>query len=145
MPETDLEHVILVVVGASLRAERMDRPLGYRLAEEISRRLGDGSVHRPLVITDVLYLNDECLQRCPTISIGGPGVNGLSAVLFRELPSALAIDNVLIIQMDVELDDHRCCVWGMDHEQTVQALDLFLDRGHLERFLEGVNGCGPAR
>lgn len=138
MPTDGLDHTILIVIGASLRAEAMDRPLGYRLADQIERRLGADSPWRPLVISDVLYINDAKLAACPTISIGGPGVNHLSALLFRELPSALAVDNVLIIQMDVELSDLRCCVWGMDHEQTVQALDLFISRGYLDQYLAAV-------
>ena len=136
-----LDRTILVVVGASLRAEEMDRPLGYRLADEIKRRLGDGSDWSPLVISDVLYVNDKSLACCPVISLGGPGVNHLSSLLFRELPSVLSIDNVLILQMDVDLVDHRCCLWGMDHDQTVEALDLFIKRGHLDYFLNGVTAA----
>jgi hypothetical protein len=131
------EHQILIVTGASLRAERMDRPLAYRLAREIRKRLGRKSEWQVTVITDVLYLHDESLADCPLISIGGPGVNCLSSKLFRELPSVLAVDHALIIQMDVEMKDHRCCLWGMDHEQTVEALDHFCRLGHLDTFLAG--------
>jgi hypothetical protein len=34
--------------------------------------------------------------------------------------------------------DLRCAIWGMDHLQTVQAVDLFLAKGYLETFLKGV-------
>ncbi|UCD29071.1 MAG: hypothetical protein JSV03_00885 [Planctomycetota bacterium] len=138
MAERNLDNLILVVAGASYRAEEMDRPLAYRIADEIAARLGSDTTWRTLVISDVLYINDKRLARCPTISIGGPGVNSLSALLFRELPSALTIDNVLLIQMDVDLEDLRCCLWGMDHEQTVESLELFLKRGYLDHFLCGV-------
>jgi hypothetical protein len=138
MPESDLNQFILIVVGASLRGESADRPLAYRLAGEIEKRLGAESPWKPLVISDVLYINDKKLARLPAISVGGPGVNHLSALLFQELSSVLTIDNVLIIQMDLELADLRCCLWGMDHDQTVEALDMFLKRGYLDRFLEGV-------
>jgi hypothetical protein len=143
MEQTDLEHVIFVVAGASLKGEAMDRPLAYRLAAEIDKKLGEDSPWKSLVISDVLYMNDERLAAQPTISVGGPGVNHLSALLFRELPSVLAIDNVLIIQMDIELNDLRCCLWGMNHEQTVEALDLLFKRGYLDRFLEGVTQKKP--
>jgi len=138
MSEIDLSKTILVVVGASLRAEAADRPLGYRIADEIASRLEPDSPWKPLVISDVLYLNSERLTRCPAISIGGPGVNHVSAMLLRELPSVLTIDGVLIIQMDLKLADVRCCLWGMNHEQTVECLELFLRRGHLDHFLSGV-------
>ena len=130
--------MILVVAGVSLRAEEMDRPLAYRLADEIRERLGPDPAYSVLVVSDVLYLNDEALAACPIISIGGPGVNNLSAVLFRELSSVLVVDNVLIIQMDVKLADLRCCLWGVDHERTVEALEIFLKRGHLDHFLQGA-------
>lgn len=134
----DHEHLILIVIGASLRAEHMDRPMGYRLADEIRARLGPDSLYRPLVVSDLLYVNEPKLDTYPTISIGGPGVNHLSALMFRELPSVLTVDNVLIIQMDADLKDLRCCLWGMDHEQTVECFKLFLDRGYLDHFLGGV-------
>lgn len=138
MTHTDLNHLILIVTGASLRGEAADRALAYRLADEINKRLGDESLWKPLVISDVLYVNDLGLAAQPVISIGGPGVNHLSALLFREVPSVLTIDNTLMIQMDIDLEDRRCCLWGMNHEHTVEALDLFLGRGYLDRFLEGV-------
>jgi len=138
MKHTDLNHLILIVTGASLRGEAADRALAYRLADEINKRLGDESLWKPLVISDVLYINDPELAAQPVISIGGPGVNHLSALLFREVPSVLTIDNTLMIQMDIDLEDRRCCLWGMNHEQTVEALNLFLGRRYLDRFLEGV-------
>jgi hypothetical protein len=139
MSSTFEPGLILIVVGTTLRAEDKDRPLAYRLADEIDNRLNDGSPSRPLVVSDVLYLNHSALADCPTISLGGPGVNRLTSMLSRELPSVLAVDNALVIQMDLEMKDRRCCLWGMDHAQTVQALDLFMNRGHLESFLAHVD------
>jgi hypothetical protein len=139
MPEPDLSRTILIVVGASLRGEEMDRPLGYRIAEEITKRLPADSGWRAVVISDILYLNDKDLADCPVVSLGGPGVNSLSAVLFRELPSVLAIDETLLIQMDADLEDRRCCLWGMDHDQTVEAVDLFI-KLHLDHYVRGVTG-----
>jgi hypothetical protein len=138
MAQEELPPTILIVTGATIRAEEMDRPLAYRLAEEVRSRLGSDSAWRVLVISDVLYLNDKDLQRCPLIAIGGPGVNSLSGALYRELSSVLAVENVLIIQMDADLQDLRCCLWGMNHEHMVEALDLFCQRGYLDHFLAGV-------
>jgi len=140
MAKIDLENLILIVAGSSFRAEEMDRPMAYQLTDEIGKRLGPDSPWRALVVSDVLYINDKRMAKCPTISIGGPGVNCLSALMYCELDSVLTIDNVLLIQMDVELQDLRCCLWGMDHDQTVEALNLFLKRGHLDHFLFGVTG-----
>ncbi|MGQ9648826.1 MAG: hypothetical protein ACUVXJ_01800 [Phycisphaerae bacterium] len=138
MPQAELNHLILIVTGASLRGEAADRPLAYQLAQEIAKRLGPDSPWKPLVISDVLYINEQRLGKQPVISIGGPGVNHLSALLFQQLPSVVTIDNILLIQMDIELTDLRCCLWGMNHEQTIEAMNLFLKRGYLDRFLEGL-------
>jgi hypothetical protein len=40
--------------------------------------------------------------------------------------------------MDLHLEDPRCAVWGMDHLQTIQAVELFIARGYLETFVRGV-------
>ncbi len=141
MAELDLEQTILIVVGISLRAEKKDRVLAYRLSEEAQRLLEQAeSAWQTRVITDVLYLNTSQLTALPTISFGGPGVNKLSGMLYEELPYALAIDHTLLIQMDVDMNDQRCCIWGMDHDLTVEALDLFIQRGYLVRYLQGVTG-----
>jgi hypothetical protein len=140
MDETNLDRTILLATGVTLRAEHKDRPLAYHLADEIRQRLSDDSTWRPLVISDVLYLNDKRLSSCPVISVGGPGLNQLSAMLFEELPAVLSIDNTLIIQMDLEFRDMRCCLWGMNHDQTVEALELFLKRGYLDLYLDHLSG-----
>ena len=140
MPEPDLDRTVLVVAGVSLRAEQMDRTLAYRVADEIRQRLAVNVGWQPLVISDVLYLNAEPLTRCPIISIGGPGVNKLSAVLFEELPSVLTIDHTLIIQMELDQEPRRCCIWGGDHDRTVDAVDLFCKMNYLDTFLAGVTG-----
>lgn len=138
MAEYDLDRLVLVVTGSTLRAEDADRPLANRLAEEVRKRLPAESGWRCVVISDVYYINDEDLRDCPVISIGGPGVNHLAGVFLRELSAALAIDGVLLIQMDVALEDLRASIWGMDHEKTVEALNTFIGKGYLDRFVQGV-------
>lgn len=136
MEEQLPEHTLLIVTGACLRAEKMDRPLAYRVREEAVRRMYGVAGFACLVISDVWYLNCKELHHFPVISIGGPGVNNLSGYLFDQLPTALMVEHVLQIQMDVALKDHRCTVWGMDHETTVEAVETFLEKGHLARFLK---------
>lgn len=138
-----LKDTVVIVVGLTVRAEEADRPLAYRLALETAKRLGEDTRWRVLVVTDVLYLNDPQLSKLPVICIGGPGVNNLSAKLFRQLPAVLTVDNVLVIQMDLESDDRRACLWGMNHDQTVEALDLFMKR-YLDPFLDATTDRGPA-
>jgi len=135
LPDEHADQMVFVVTGASLRAEMMDRPLAYQIRQAVEERIADWADWRCAVISDVWYLNNDRFSHQPTISVGGPGVNALSAHLYECLPTTLAIDNVLLIQMDLSFEDTRCAVWGMDHETTVDAVEIFLKKGHLDRFL----------
>ena len=148
MPDIDTDRLICIVVGVQLRAELGDRPLAYRIEQELRQRLeaalgkpAEGEPPRlaPVVLSDVYYLNNDELEARPAISVGGPGMNALSAMLVDKLPTAVAIEKTLVVQMDLEMDDVRCAVWGMDHLDTVRAVDLFITK-YLDRFVEGVVG-----
>ena len=147
MAEVDIDRLIAIVTGIQLKAELGDRPLAYRVEaavrEVLAEILGKPAARElprlaPAVVSDVYYLNTEEMQSRPTISIGGPGMNALSAMLVNELPTAVAIENVLVVQMDLEMKDHRCAVWGMDHLDTVRAVELFVSKGYLETFVKGA-------
>ena len=146
MAEIETDRLVLIVVGVQLRAELGDRPLAYRIERELRERLearlgkaaeGGLPLLAPVVITDVYYLNNESIQSRPAISVGGPAMNALSAMLVDQLPTAMAVENTLVIQMDLEMQDRRCAVWGMDHLDTVRCVDLFISK-YLDAFVEGV-------
>jgi hypothetical protein len=149
MADVDVDRLIWVVVGIQLNAELGDRPLAYRIESELRTRLtarlgkpdpGQPPRLSPVVITDVYYLNDAPAQLRPAISVGGPGVNALSALLTDKLPTPVAIEDTLVVQMDLDFKDVRCAVWGMTHLDTVRAVDLFIAKGYLDLFLDGVTG-----
>ena len=138
LPEEHLPpHALLIVTGANLHAEANDRPLAYQLKQQATPRLRRLLNLEPaiIVLSDLWYLNSEPLHQQPTISLGQPSVNALSAHLYRQLPNALVIEDQLAIQMDLDLQDLRAALWGADHQLTHQALNLFIDRGYLDRFL----------
>jgi len=133
--EIDASAVIPIVVGSSLRAEREDRPLAYRLAERIAepaRAMG----LEPVVCTDVWYLNDATLAERAAVSLGAPDANALTAHLASRVPSAYVIDGVLMVQFDVEAGRGHACCWGVSAEATAEAAGAFLDR-YAEAFLAG--------
>ena len=134
---TVAERLIAVVAGAHLRAEADDRPIAYDLAAAIERRLeaAEGTGVRVVVCSDLWYLNDDRLRSMPTVSVGGPEVNALSAFLADKVPSAFAIDGVLVVQMDMEFRDLVACCWGVSADATRAAADAFRDR-YLGLFLE---------
>jgi hypothetical protein len=135
----DPASILLIVTGAHLDAEAHDRPVAYRLREVIRERLaalGDGPL-QPLVCSDLWYLNNEPLRARPTISIGAPAVNALSAFLAGRLPSVFTIDDRLIVQADLEMIDLAACCWGADHASTAAAAEAFTVR-YLEDFLRAA-------
>ncbi len=137
MDSRDSGNLLFVVTGACLKADRLDRPLAERIRQTAHAALTQRLDGEPdiVILSDIWYLNSTELHQTPTISVGGPGVNHLSAYWQSRVPFALMVENVLQIQMDVLGADLRCSVWGMDHELTVEAVDTFLTKGHLTRFL----------
>lgn len=153
MSDVQIDRLIAIVTGIQLRAELGDRPLAYHVEREVrefldahlpERQPGELPQLAPVVVSDVFYLNSDALQTRPTIAIGGPGMNALTATLADELPTALAIDDTLVIQMsldataDADADPQRCAVWGMNHLDTVRAVETFIAKGYLAGFLNDV-------
>lgn len=139
---TDTSNLVLVVVGAHLRAEVADRPIAYGLCQRVEQWV---KTHRqkmnisllPVVCSDVWYVNQPTLQQRPTISIGGPGVNALSAYYADKLQSVLVHDDHKIIQLDPEFVDLRVSIWGMNHELTVSVVELFMTK-YVDLYLRAV-------
>lgn len=140
-PQPDERHRVIIVVGSHLRAEEGDRPLAYRLVEEVEhwkeRNQSQLGVEiEPIVCTDLWYLNNEELRRLPTVCIGGPGVNALSAYLAQHLSDENQEADVLL-QIDPDFTDLQACVWGTDHDLTSHGIQLFVDR-YLDGYLRAV-------
>ncbi len=137
-PLTDPQSLLLVVVGANPRAEVAHRPLGYRLCEEIrrwQRRTPQAHPLSPLVCTDLWYLNDQALMARPTIALGEPELNAVSAYFANRLPTALVIEQSLQVQLDPEFVELQACVWGVDDRSTAAGVEAFVER-YLDAFLE---------
>jgi hypothetical protein len=136
-------RLLLIVTGSTLRAEEMDRPLGYYLKQRIEQSLTQAIALGQQGLTDYLvrlvadfrWIHDEPLQSLPTISLGGPGVNALAHRWLEEVPVSLAFSERYFIQMDPELIEPRASIWGMDNTTTQIAVSVFVDR-FLPRFLE---------
>jgi hypothetical protein len=140
-------RLLLIVTGSTLRAEEMDRPLGYYLKQQIEERLRTTPTDSPSiqgqglfdyqvrVVADFRWIHDEFLQALPTVSLGGPGVNALSHRWLEEVPISLAYNERYFIQMDPDITEPRVSIWGMDNATTQLAVSVFIDR-FLTRFLE---------
>ncbi len=133
------EPLIMIVVGSSLHAEVGDRPTAYRLARRVEDHLEqiEGTRARCLVCSDLWYLNDAPLRHCPTISLGGPNRNALTAYLRDKVPSAFAIDGSLLVQVDLSYGQLDACCWGADDRLTAEAVDAFTER-YLPQFVDAA-------
>ncbi|MBN1844634.1 MAG: hypothetical protein JW810_03050 [Sedimentisphaerales bacterium] len=140
IPDQNLsERGLLIVTGTCLRAEGADRPLAYQLKQTIETKAHpDNGGPLVLVLSDLWYLAAEALHRLPMISVGGPGVNAVSAQMYKILQTRLVVDKHLMIQMDPLYQDLRVALWGTNHDLTVAAIDLFVQRGYLQDFLETI-------
>jgi hypothetical protein len=140
---------VLIVTGAHLSAEVYDRPIAYRLRDKLLAALGaSDNVPRPpthdawppdrvVVCSDLWYLNRDQLRELPTISVGGPTVNALSAYLGDKLPSAFAVDGVFVVQADWSSQTPVACCWGIDAEATATAVETFVSR-YLKDWIEAL-------
>jgi hypothetical protein len=136
-------RLLLIVTGSTLRAEEMDRPLAYYLKQRVEQTLVEAQTqgrkglddYLVRVVADFRWIHDEPLQRLPTISLGGPGVNALSHRWLEEIPFSLDYGERYFIQMDPDLMEPRASIWGMDNNTTQIAVSVFVER-FLPPFLE---------
>lgn len=139
----EVEKLLLVVVGAHLRAEVSDRPLAERLVRQIRDWQAESLDEldeplMPLACTDMWYLNEPSLLERPAVVIGEPGVNAASAFFATRLPRTVVVDHAWEIRMDPEFVDPRVALWGEGPLQTEAAADEFARR-YLERYLRAVH------
>lgn len=129
----EIGSTVLLVVGYGILPEEEDRPIAYDLKRLINTR---GQGHRTaVVVTDMWILNQEMADFFPAIAIGGPGANAFTAQIYEELPVAFTREQQLFIQMN---SDHgkRAALWGMDHQATREVVEIFVQDGFLDRFLD---------
>ena len=135
-----MARTLPVVVGAHLIAEANHRSIAAHLRDACAHALAEINPGvTPLLCTDLWYLNNDELRVRPTISVGSPGLNALTAFLADKLPTAFAVDGVLAIQYDAEFTDLACAVWGVDTPSTAKAVGLFIE-GHLGDVLDRFFG-----
>ena len=135
MKLVDTDETVLVVTGIEVPAEMNDRPLAYRLKAEIDRR-GEGRPFRSaVVVSDAWFAQNRLFHLCPTVAIGGPGVNALAASLVEDLPMLVKRDDRVFVQGRWDGEEKRASLWGMDRAATAQAVRAFLEEGHCDRFL----------
>jgi len=140
------DNLILIVIGAHLRAEVEDRPLGYELCDQIkqwqSQHTDEVDLYNPVVCSDLWYLNHTSLMLEPTICLGDPEINAATAFLANRVPSAMIVDHTYRIHLDPEFIERKVCLWGVDAASTQGAYQVFVER-YLDSFLHSVHDLPP--
>lgn len=140
-PTSPPSAAILIVTGAHLQSEAQDRPWAYWLRERILEAIGEATPESVVVCSDLWVLNQPPLRSRPTIAVGAPEFNALSAYLAPRLPSVLAVDGRFVVLMHEGAGAPNVCCWGRDADATGAAVEGFAQR-HLEEFLEAAGLCG---
>lgn len=126
------------MTGVSLRAEAVDRPIAYDLRHRVLTWRGEQGqrLRDAVVCSDVWWLSNDDLRRRPTISLGPPEINALTAFLAGRVPSAFTIADRLAVLLDLDLHDPWACCWGdaRIENSDAAAVDAFTER-YLEHFL----------
>jgi hypothetical protein len=134
MKLVDTEETVVLVTGSSITSEERDRPLAYRLKDEIDRRGAGHSYRRAVVVADLWYLDNRIFHLNPTIAIGGPGANGVSQEFSSLLPTVYSVNEQVFVQIDFDGELKRAALWGANAGGTSAAVDVFI-AGHLDDLL----------
>lgn len=132
--QIDVNDTVLIVVGSELTPEEKDRPLAYSLKSTIDTN-GKNSFQRCVVVSDRWYLDNELFQVCPTIMIGGPGVNAATAHFCEKIPVVWNDDEESFLQISMSDTIAKVLIWGLNQQRTEQAMTMFVENGHQEDFL----------
>jgi hypothetical protein len=136
MKLVDGSETVAIVVAADLDADAPDRRAAVGLLEEIGRRGAGHPYRRGVLMSDLAWFETPLFHAAPTIAVGGPGVNGVSAKFGQELPTVWTADDRALIQAEFRENAPRATVWGMDREATAASVEAFIHRGWLDEFLD---------
>jgi hypothetical protein len=141
----DTDETILIVTGSDIPAEMNDRPSAYWLKAEIDR-LGGGATYRTaVVVSDRWYGDNRLFHLCPTIAVGGPGVNAVAAALVDELPMKAQREERVFVQGSWDGEVRRASLWGADRAATAHAVELFVREGYCQDFVHRAWKVTPSR
>lgn len=129
MKVIDTDETVLIVTGTEIPAEMNDRPIAYRLKAEIDRKGGGRSFRRAVVVSDHWYAQNRIFHLCPTVAVGGPGVNGVAAALVNDLPMLIQRQERVFVQGSWKGETKRASLWGADRAATAEAVDAFIGEG----------------
>jgi pimeloyl-ACP methyl ester carboxylesterase len=132
-------ETIIIVVGTSVVAELLDRPVAEILRDRIDALGGEYPFRRALVVTDAAWYSDKenwILARNPVIAIGGPRNNEVSAEFDRWVAPPKSREGTYLIpggnnlrgffrHNDLKLP--QVALWGEDAAGTRSAVEHYVE------------------
>ena len=141
----DAPTIAAFILDSDIPAEMNDRPIAYGLKAEIDR-LGRGTMYRgAVVVSDRWYADNRIFHLCPTVVVGGPGVNAVAAALVDELPALVQRDERVFVQGAWDGESKRASLWGADRAATAEAVRVFVAEGYCADFLNSAWRLQPVR
>jgi hypothetical protein len=132
----DSAETVMIVIGAELASDAADRAVAETLRQAVDVRGMGHQYRRAVVVGDLTWFGTSLFQSCPTITVGGPGVNGVADRFGHELPTAWSDRNRVVIQAALDDLPPRVALWGADAAATADAAQAFVARGWLDAFLD---------
>jgi hypothetical protein len=132
----DSAETVMVVISADVEPESADRAAAEVLKTAIDSRGAGHPYRRAVIVSDMAWFDTILFHESPTISIGGPGVNGVAARFSSELPTVWSDDDRSLIQGEFGDGPKRVALWGANAAATTAAVDAFIARGWLDEYLD---------
>lgn len=132
----DSSETVVLVVSADLPPQADDRAVAVMLKGAVDDRGAGHPYRRAVIVSDVAWFETPMFHDSPTISIGGPGVNGVAGRFGNELPTVWTDRDVAVIQAAYGDGPKRAALWGANAAATAAAVDAFISRGWLDEFLD---------
>jgi hypothetical protein len=132
----DNSETVVVVISADLSPTSNDRSAAFALKIAVDDRGAGHPYRRAVIVSDIAWFDTPMFHDSPTISIGGPGVNGVAGRFGAELPTVWSDRDRAVIQAEFGDGPKRAALWGADAAATTAAVDAFITRGWLDEFLD---------
>jgi hypothetical protein len=132
----DNAETVVLVISADLGPTADDRTAAFVLKDAVDGRGAGHPYRRAVIISDAAWFDTPMLHESPTITIGGPGVNGVAGRFGAELPTVWSENDRVVIQAELRDGPIRAALWGADAAATSAAVDAFVTRGWLDEFLD---------
>jgi hypothetical protein len=132
----DNVETVVLVVSADAGPSSDDHIAAITLKEAVDGRGAGHPYRRAVIVTDLAWFDTALFHDSPTITVGGPGVNGVAGRFGTELPTVWSDRDRAVIQAEFGDGPKRAALWGVDAAGTIAAVDAFISRGWLDEFLD---------